>query len=62
MANGVTTEWHDIHVKNGNYVPIEKPPSGEELFGDNLKFMEGYDHEKKQDSDDDFNDGFLEEY
>ena len=62
MANGVTTEWYDIHVKNGNFIPEEKLPTGEELFTDNLNFMEGYEHEKKQDSDDDFNDDFLEEY
>ena len=24
MANGVTTEWFDIHVKHGNYLPLEK--------------------------------------
>jgi hypothetical protein len=23
MANGVTTEWEDIHVKLGNYLPRE---------------------------------------
>ena len=25
MANHVTTEWEDIHVKLGNYVPTETP-------------------------------------
>jgi len=24
MANKVTTEWFDIHVKQGNYLPNEK--------------------------------------
>lgn len=24
MANKVTTEWFDIHVKHGNYLPLEK--------------------------------------
>ena len=24
MANKVTTEWFDIHVKHGNYLPNEK--------------------------------------
>ena len=66
MANGVTTEWYDIQVKNGNFIPIEKPPTGEELFNENLEFMEGYEAAKKNDSDDDFNDDkedeFLEEY
>ena len=62
MANGVTSEWYDIHVKNGNYVPIEKPPTGEELFQDNLKFMEGYEHKKKEESDDDFNDDYEDDF
>jgi hypothetical protein len=31
MANGVTTEWFDIHVKLGNYLPLEKKETlGEE--------------------------------
>jgi hypothetical protein len=24
MANGVTTEWFDLQVKHGNYLPLEK--------------------------------------
>ncbi len=24
MANKVTTEWFDIQVKHGNYIPLEK--------------------------------------
>ena len=24
MANKVTTEWFDIQVKHGNYLPLEK--------------------------------------
>ena len=55
MANGVTTEWVDIHVKNGNYLPREKVPTGEELFEKNMEFMEGYELKKGRngDSDDD---------
>ena len=63
MANGVTSEWYDIHVKNGNYIPIEKPPTGEELFQANMERMEGYEHDKKKDSDDDdFNDDYEDEF
>jgi hypothetical protein len=32
------------------------------IRGEPHNLLEGYEHEKKQDSDDDFNDDFLEEY
>ena len=32
MANGVTSEWEDVHVKLGNYLPREKEPTNEEIF------------------------------
>lgn len=31
MANGVTSEWEDIHVKLGNYLPREKEESVNEI-------------------------------
>ena len=33
MANKVTTEWFDAHVKHGNYMPLEK----EETLAENHK-------------------------
>ena len=59
MANHVTTQWHDIQVKMGNYVPIELPPTGEEVFQEGFKMMEGYEEKKHgsdEDSDPDFRD------
>lgn len=32
MANGVTTEWEDIHVKLGNYVEREKVTTLKETY------------------------------
>lgn len=32
MANGVTTEWEDIHVKHGNYVEREKITTLKETY------------------------------
>ena len=32
MVHGVTTEWDDIQVKMGNYKPLEKVATGEEIF------------------------------
>lgn len=37
MANGVTSEWEDIHVKLGNYLPREKVKTGEEIFNENIE-------------------------
>lgn len=37
MANGVTTEWEDIHVKLGNYVAREKEKSNDEIFNENIE-------------------------
>ncbi len=37
MANGITSQWEDIHVKMGNYVPREKEPDQKDL---NLKTQE----------------------
>lgn len=31
MANGVNTEWFDLQVKYGNYLPMEKEKSLTEI-------------------------------
>jgi len=40
MANGVTTEWFDIHVKLKNYLPLEKKPTNEEMVQHNIQTAE----------------------
>lgn len=68
MANGVTTEWEDIHVKLGNYLPREKEPTTTELSKKAMNEAETYDPlEKKsledlKELEDDIDDKFLEEY
>lgn len=68
MANGVTTEWEDIHVKLGNYLPREKEPTTAELSIKAMNEAETYDPlEKKgledlKELEDDLDDNFLEEY
>lgn len=37
MANKVTTEWFDLHVKHGNYLPLEKETT---LYEDNKAYQE----------------------
>lgn len=37
MANGVTSEWEDIHVKLGNYLPREKEVSSEEIYKESIE-------------------------
>ena len=44
MANHVTTEWEDIHVKLGNYVPTEKPmESNDKIQEIAIEEMQKYD-------------------
>ena len=44
MANHVTTEWEDIHVKLGNYVPTETPmESNDKLQEIAIEEMQKYD-------------------
>jgi hypothetical protein len=43
MANGVTTEWEDIHVKLGNYVARDKEPENNELEKIIIEKLEAYD-------------------
>ena len=44
MVHGVTTEWDDIQVKMGNYKPLEKEPTGEDIFQENIQTIEHYDN------------------
>ena len=44
MANHVTTEWEDIHVKLGNYVPTEqKTESNDKIQEMAIEAMQNYD-------------------
>ena len=68
MANGVTTEWEDIHVKLGNFVPREKVPTMEETSKATMEKAEDYDplaNKKLKELDeleDDLDNKYLEEY
>ena len=46
MARGVTTEWEDIHVKNGNWKPREHVATSEEIFQAQQEVVEGLDNWK----------------
>ena len=37
MASGVSTEWDDLQVKMGNWHPVEKGPTTDEVFESNLE-------------------------
>ncbi len=37
MAKGVTTEWEDLQVKMGNWLPRPRTPTAEEIFQTNLE-------------------------
>ena len=43
MANHVTTEWEDIHVKLGNYLPREKEESNDEIAKRVIESIQNYD-------------------
>ena len=68
MANGVTTEWEDIHVKLGNYLPREKVPTTAELSKEKMEDAEKYDPLNKKELEDlkeledDLDDDYLKEY
>lgn len=68
MANKVTTEWEDIHVKMGNYEPrmIEKPQAeytkeGIEKLQNNDPF-EDKDKDELDSLEDEFEDEFMKQY
>lgn len=69
MANHVTTEWEDIHVKLGNYVPTEKPmESNDKLQEIAIEEMQKYDPlankniEQLNELEDDEDDEVLRQY
>ena len=43
MARGVTTQWEDIQVKMGNWKAVDKGPTSEDLFQENVQTTEHYD-------------------
>ena len=68
MANKVTTEWEDIHVKLGNYDPrmVEKPQA--EYTKEGIEKIQSHDPFEDKDKDsldsleDEFEDDFLKGY
>ena len=44
MVHGVTTEWEDIQVKMGNYTKLDKVPTEEDKFRENIEGLEYYDN------------------
>lgn len=44
MANGVSTEWFDLQVKYGNYLPNEKKTT---LAEEQKKMQEQHEEENK---------------
>lgn len=48
MANGVTTEWEDIHVKLGNYRPRPKETPESEYTQDAINKIEKFDTFEKK--------------
>lgn len=65
MANGITSEWEDIHVRLGNYIPREKVTPEWEKNKEEIEKVEGYDplskktDEELDDLEDDLDDDFL---
>ena len=69
MANKVTTEWEDIHVKLGNYLPREKDPTNDELQKIAIESIQNYDplehktlEQLKELEDDDEDDEVIKAY
>jgi len=68
MVSGVSTEWEDIHVKLGNYLPREKQTTNDELEKIAIETIESYDPLEKKTLDelkeieDDEDDEVLKEY
>ena len=72
MVTGVTTEWEDIQVKMGNWKPVEKPPTNDEIYQETINRNELYDPklimneqslEQMAEDDLDFDeDDFMKEY
>lgn len=64
MANGITTEWDDIHVKLGNYEELPTIITQGEIRKDNYDKMENFDplQNKTKDELDSLEDEIEEEY
>lgn len=74
MANGVNTEWFDLQVKFGNYLPKEKEKTlyemqsetkqklEEELKLENILDNKNMEQLKEMDDDLDFDDDFMRDY
>ena len=68
MANGVRSEWQDIHVKLGNYLPYPKVPTSTEIAKETMEKAEKVDPLKDKDLEelkeleDEFEDEFLQKY
>src|SRR5687767_7413183 len=68
MARGVSTEWEDIHVKLGNYLPRDKEPDNDELEKIAIETVEKYDPMEKKtleelnELDDDEDDEVIKQY
>ena len=72
MAHGVTTEWDDVQVKMGNYKPLPKVATNDEVQAETMAALEHYDNrnvmneqqmkelEDEFDMDDD--DDFMKQY
>jgi len=68
MAYGVTSEWEDIHVRLGNYIPRPKVTPESELTKKEIDKalqtdpLENKNLEELKELEDDFDDDFLEQY
>jgi hypothetical protein len=48
MSHGISTEWEDIHVKLGNYLPRDKQPTNDDLEKITVETLEKYDPLEKK--------------
>jgi glutamyl-tRNA reductase len=68
MTTGVSTEWEDIQVKLGNYLPRDKDPTNDELEKIAIETVDKFDPLEKKNLDelkeleDDEDDEVLKEY
>ena len=72
MVHGVTTEWDDIQVKMGNYKPLPKEPTNDEIQNETMAALEHYDNRNIMNDDQmkeledelgfDDDDDFMKEY
>jgi len=62
MAKGVTTEWFDIHVKLGNYLPLERKKSNDEIMAETIKTGESISKKELRPTEIDDDDEELDEF